>query len=201
MLPIEPKAFRLLRSSFGGHDPNSVIRIFDAGSGQIAALPGSVGQSDPRWSPDARSIAANSSGQTIMMNIFDVGSEPCWAQPERFGTRSGLDQAPPAQARQKAPLCAGLFASSLIQFFTADSPSARPAPPWGGRVSDAGSVARGSLGRLGVVRYMLLRRLGILVVFLLPPGFGCVRFTVPACPVLPFVLLRPFILGVLALLR
>jgi Tol biopolymer transport system component len=61
-----------------------VIRIFDLGSGQITTLPGSVGKADPRWSPDGRSIAANSSALETM-NIFDVETQRWSALKEKIG--------------------------------------------------------------------------------------------------------------------
>jgi Tol biopolymer transport system component/DNA-binding winged helix-turn-helix (wHTH) protein len=61
-------------SSFGGHDPNGLIRIFDLEAQKITILPGSAGMTDPRWSPDGRSIAANSF-DLHTLNIFDVATQ------------------------------------------------------------------------------------------------------------------------------
>ena len=51
-----------------------MIRIFDLDSRQITTLPGSLGMTDPRWSPDGRFIAANSF-DLHTLNIFDVGTQ------------------------------------------------------------------------------------------------------------------------------
>jgi Tol biopolymer transport system component/DNA-binding winged helix-turn-helix (wHTH) protein len=61
-------------SSLYGQDPKSVIRIFDLDSKQITNVPGSVGRTNPRWSPDGRFIAANSF-DLLTMNIFDCGTQ------------------------------------------------------------------------------------------------------------------------------
>jgi Tol biopolymer transport system component/DNA-binding winged helix-turn-helix (wHTH) protein len=61
-------------SSWGAHDPNGLIRIFDLESQKITILPGSVGMTDPRWSPDGRFIAANSY-DLHTLNIFDVRTQ------------------------------------------------------------------------------------------------------------------------------
>ena len=71
-------------SSWGGQDPKSVIRIFDLDSQKITEVPGSVGMTDPRWSRDGRSIAANSF-DLATMNIFDVGTQRWSALPPKFG--------------------------------------------------------------------------------------------------------------------
>ena len=61
-------------SSFGAHDPKGAIHLVDLDSQKIATLPGSVGMTDPRWSPDGRSIAANSF-DLHTVNIFDVETQ------------------------------------------------------------------------------------------------------------------------------
>lgn len=70
-------------SSLGGLDPKSVIRIFDLDSQKVTDVPGSVGMTDPRWSPDRRFIAANSF-DLLTMNIFDIGTQRWSALPPKL---------------------------------------------------------------------------------------------------------------------
>ena len=60
-----------------------MIRIFDLDSQKITTLPGSAGMTDPRWSPDGRSIAANSF-DLLTMNIFDFGTQRWLALPPKI---------------------------------------------------------------------------------------------------------------------
>lgn len=69
-------------TSFGAHD--GLIRVFDLESQKITTLPGSVGMTDPRWSPDRRSIAA-SSFDLHTLNIFDVVAQRWAALPVKMG--------------------------------------------------------------------------------------------------------------------
>jgi Tol biopolymer transport system component len=70
-------------TSWGGQEPKSVIRIFDLDSQKISTLPGSVGTTDPRWSPDGRFIAANSF-DLLTINIFDFGTQRWLALPPKI---------------------------------------------------------------------------------------------------------------------
>jgi Tol biopolymer transport system component/DNA-binding winged helix-turn-helix (wHTH) protein len=70
-------------SSMYGQDPKSVIRIFDLDSKKITNVPGSVGMTNPRWSPDGRFIAANSF-DLLTMNLFDCGTQRWSALPPKL---------------------------------------------------------------------------------------------------------------------
>lgn len=67
-------------TSFGAQNPKSLICIFDLDTQKITTIPGSVGMTNPRWSPDGRSILAPSFDLRTM-NIFDVGTQRWSARP------------------------------------------------------------------------------------------------------------------------
>lgn len=61
-------------STGGGKDPQSVLKIFDVDTKQLATIPGSAGMFAPRWSPDGRLISAIASDSTAL-NVFDVTTQ------------------------------------------------------------------------------------------------------------------------------
>ena len=78
-----------------GRDRNSTIRILDLASQQVTTLPGSAGMYGPLWSPDGRSIFAQS-WDSVVLHLFDVKTQrwsvlydgelafPLWSSDSRF---------------------------------------------------------------------------------------------------------------------
>jgi Tol biopolymer transport system component len=61
-------------SKEAGRDRNSTIRILDVSSHQITTLPGSVGMFSPRWSPDGKSIAADTFDSSSI-HVFNIKTQ------------------------------------------------------------------------------------------------------------------------------
>jgi Tol biopolymer transport system component len=52
-------------------NPKSIVRVLDLASNKVTPLPGSLGMTAPRWSPDGRRIVAQSY-DLLSMKLFDV---------------------------------------------------------------------------------------------------------------------------------
>jgi len=63
---------QIVFDSPGGWNPKSAVYLLDIPSKKVTTVPGSVGLFSPRWSPDGRFIAANSSLDSRSLSIFDV---------------------------------------------------------------------------------------------------------------------------------
>jgi eukaryotic-like serine/threonine-protein kinase len=61
-------------SKEAGRDRNSTIRILNVSSHQITTLPGSVGMFSPRWSPDGKSIAADTF-DSLSIHVFNIKTQ------------------------------------------------------------------------------------------------------------------------------
>jgi Tol biopolymer transport system component len=68
-----PDGTRIVFGS-GYSNPNATIRILDLRTHQVSTLPGSKGFFSPRWSPDARSIAAMPIDSSRLM-LFDLAAQ------------------------------------------------------------------------------------------------------------------------------
>ncbi len=58
----------------GGNDASSVVSVLDIANKKVAILPGSVGMTSPRWSPDGRFVVATSSDLRTM-KLFDFKTQ------------------------------------------------------------------------------------------------------------------------------
>ena len=58
----------------GGFDASSVISVLDIAKKNVTMLPGSVGLTSPRWSPDGRLVVATSS-DLFTMKLFDFKTQ------------------------------------------------------------------------------------------------------------------------------
>jgi serine/threonine protein kinase/Tol biopolymer transport system component len=108
-------------SAEAGKNPHSVIRILDVASRQISTLPGSVGMFSPRWSPDGKSILADTSDASSL-NVFDVKTQQwspvhkgllgwaCWSRDsqhiiiEKYASDAGVYRIPAKGGREERML-------------------------------------------------------------------------------------------------
>jgi serine/threonine protein kinase/Tol biopolymer transport system component len=79
----------------GGTDPKSELRLLDMDSHKVTTIPRSVGMFSPHWSPDGRSIAAQTADHLIL-KIFDIANGqwstlytgicafPTWSRDSRY---------------------------------------------------------------------------------------------------------------------
>jgi serine/threonine protein kinase/Tol biopolymer transport system component len=82
-------------SKEAGGDPKSDLRIVDMATRQVTTVPGSMGMCSPRWSPDGRSIAAQTF-DLFNLKIFDFATGqwsplytgtfafPVWSRDSRY---------------------------------------------------------------------------------------------------------------------
>jgi WD40 repeat protein len=76
-------------------NPKSTVNVLDLASNKVTPLPGSLGLTSPRWSPDGRRIVAISS-DLLTMEFFDIKTQqwsivykggsvfPTWSSDNRY---------------------------------------------------------------------------------------------------------------------